>query len=203
MYRWVLCIWISNDISIARLLWASFMFLARCCGDSTGLQGKCGGRLFCIQWLVYQMFSLIWSLGSPVLLRIRERNVFTGRNTLYHQSKENFQDECTKELLGSIVITRYNNRTYRVDDIEWNKSPKDTFTLMDGTKTTFLEYYRWEWSITSLKENYMTLCSVLTFTVWILGCLVSTVRTTGLQLRRWTSLCSCTGQKKGWNQEGR
>lgn len=66
------------------------------------------------------------------------------RNTLYQQSKENFQDRCTKELVGSIVITRYNNRTYRIDDIEWNKSPKDTFTLMDGTKTTFLEYYRWD-----------------------------------------------------------
>lgn len=63
---------------------------------------------------------------------------------LYQQSKENFQDECTKELIGSIVITRYNNRTYRIDAIEWDKSPKDTFTLMDGTKTTFVEYYRWD-----------------------------------------------------------
>lgn len=69
-------------------------------------------------------------------------DVFNARNTLYHQSKENFQEECAKELVGSIVITRYNNRTYRVDDIKWNKSPKDTFTLMDGTKTTFVEYYR-------------------------------------------------------------
>lgn len=61
---------------------------------------------------------------------------------MYQQSKENFQDECTKELVGSIVITRYNNRTYRIDAIEWNKSPKDTFTLMDGTVTTFVDYYR-------------------------------------------------------------
>lgn len=71
-----------------------------------------------------------------------EQNVFTLRNTLYHQSKENFQDECTKELLGNIVITRYNNRTYRVDGIEWNRSPKDTFALMNGTETTFAEYYK-------------------------------------------------------------
>ncbi|KAE8291710.1 Piwi-like protein 2 [Larimichthys crocea] len=48
--------------------------------------------------------------------------------------QENFQDQCTKALIGSIVITRYNNRTYRIDAIEWKKSPKDTFTLMDGTK---------------------------------------------------------------------
>lgn len=67
---------------------------------------------------------------------------FSSRNMLYRESKPNFRDDCVKELVGSIVITRYNNRTYRVDDIEWDKSPNDTFSLMDGTKTTFVDYYR-------------------------------------------------------------
>lgn len=61
---------------------------------------------------------------------------------IYQQSQESFRDECTKEFIGSIVITRYNNRTYRIDDIEWDKSPNDTFTMADGSKTTFIEYYR-------------------------------------------------------------
>ncbi|KAM4746677.1 piwi-like protein 2 [Anableps anableps] len=74
-------------------------------------------------------------------------------NMLYKQSKENFQDVCTKELVGTIVITRYNNRTYRIDAIEWNKSPNDTFTLMDGTKTTFLEYYSKNYGITIKEMN--------------------------------------------------
>uniref|UniRef100_A0AAV2MSY8 Piwi-like protein 2 n=1 Tax=Knipowitschia caucasica TaxID=637954 RepID=A0AAV2MSY8_KNICA len=82
---------------------------------------------------------------------LRNDSVLDVMNVLYQQSKENFQDECTKELLGSIVITRYNNRTYRIDAIEWNKSPKDTFTLMDGTKTTFVEYYSKNYGIT-IKE---------------------------------------------------
>ncbi|XP_056231433.1 piwi-like protein 2 isoform X1 [Seriola aureovittata] len=82
---------------------------------------------------------------------LRNDSVLDVMNTLYQQSKENFQDECTKELIGSIVITRYNNRTYRVDAIEWNKSPKDTFPLMDGTKTTFVEYYSKNYGIT-IKE---------------------------------------------------
>lgn len=86
-----------------------------------------------------QSFTKSW---QSCLTQNWKKNVFNARNTLYHQSKENFQEECTKELVGSIVITRYNNRTYRIDDIKWNKSPKDTFTLMDGTKTTFVEYYR-------------------------------------------------------------
>uniref|UniRef100_A0A3B5AYK6 Piwi-like protein 2 n=1 Tax=Stegastes partitus TaxID=144197 RepID=A0A3B5AYK6_9TELE len=82
---------------------------------------------------------------------LRNDSVLDVMNILYQQSKENFQDECTKELIGSIVITRYNNRTYRIDAIEWNKSPKDTFTLMDGTKTTFVEYYCKNYGIT-IKE---------------------------------------------------
>ncbi|XP_070820400.1 piwi-like protein 2 [Chaetodon trifascialis] len=82
---------------------------------------------------------------------LRNDSVLDVMNVLYQQSSENFQDECTKELVGSIVITRYNNRTYRIDAIEWNKSPKDTFTLMDGTKTTFVEYYSKNYGI-AIKE---------------------------------------------------
>ena len=36
---------------------------------------------------------------------------------------------------------RYNNKTYRVDDIDWNKHPTDKFTKADGSEISFLEYY--------------------------------------------------------------
>nr|AFP96783.1 piwi-like 2 [tetraploid red crucian carp x Cyprinus carpio] len=82
---------------------------------------------------------------------LRNDSVLDIMNLIYQGSRESFQDECTKEFVGSIVITRYNNRTYRIDDIEWSKSPKDTFTLADGTVTTFVEYYRKNYGIT-IKE---------------------------------------------------
>uniref|UniRef100_A0A3Q0SJX5 Piwi-like protein 2 n=1 Tax=Amphilophus citrinellus TaxID=61819 RepID=A0A3Q0SJX5_AMPCI len=85
-------------------------------GYSTAIKRTDGGLYLCID------------VSHKVL---RNDSVLDVMNTLYQQSKENFQDECTKELVGSIVITRYNNRTYRIDAIEWNKSPKDIFTLMD------------------------------------------------------------------------
>ncbi|XP_078812582.1 piwi-like protein 2 isoform X1 [Oryzias latipes] len=84
---------------------------------------------------------------------LRNDSVLDLMNTLYQQTKENFKDACTKELIGSIAITRYNNRTYRIDDIEWDKSPKDSFTLMDGTETTFLEYYSKNYGITVQETN--------------------------------------------------
>nr|XP_033806045.1 piwi-like protein 2 isoform X2 [Geotrypetes seraphini] len=79
---------------------------------------------------------------------IRNDSVLNIMQVLYQQSRENFQDECTKQLIGNIVITRYNNRTYRIDDIDWNKTPKDTFTLSDGKEISFIEYYRQNYGIT-------------------------------------------------------
>lgn len=67
---------------------------------------------------------------------------FSQRHAIYQQSKENFQDECTKQLIGNIIITRYNNNTYRIDDVDWNKTPKDSFTMFDGKEITFIDYYR-------------------------------------------------------------
>ena len=47
---------------------------------------------------------------------------------MYHQQFQNFQEQVTKQPVGMIVLTRYNNKTYRVDDIEWNMNPESTFT---------------------------------------------------------------------------
>lgn len=32
-----------------------------------------------------------------------------------------------KQLIGSTIMTSYNKRTYRVDEVEFNMSPRDTF----------------------------------------------------------------------------
>ncbi|XP_060011625.1 piwi-like protein 2 isoform X1 [Lagenorhynchus albirostris] len=83
---------------------------------------------------------------------IRNDSVLDIMHAMYQEHKEDFQDECTKLLVGSIVITRYNNRTYRVDDVDWNKTPKDSFTMSDGKEITFLEYYSKNYGIT-IKEK--------------------------------------------------
>ncbi|KAM5264118.1 piwi-like protein 2 [Ctenodactylus gundi] len=84
---------------------------------------------------------------------IRNDSVLDVMHVMYKQSKESFQDECSKLLVGNIVITRYNNRTYRIDDVDWNKTPKDSFTMSDGKEITFLEYYRKNYGITIKEED--------------------------------------------------
>ncbi|EPY84542.1 hypothetical protein CB1_000471008 [Camelus ferus] len=84
---------------------------------------------------------------------IRNDSVLDVMHALYQQNKENFQDECTKLLVGNIIITRYNNRTYRIDDVDWNKTPKDSFTMSNGKEITFLEYYSKNYGITVKEED--------------------------------------------------
>jgi len=53
-----------------------------------------------------------------------------------------------KLLLGAIVMTKYNNKTYRIDDILWDKSPSDTFPGRDGAETSYVKYYKERYGIT-------------------------------------------------------
>lgn len=39
-------------------------------------------------------------------------------------------------------MTTYNNETYRIDDIDENSNPSSQFTLKDGSKMTYTQYYK-------------------------------------------------------------
>lgn len=53
----------------------------------------------------------------------------------------NFKNNATASLLGQVVLTRYNNLTYRVDDIDFNTNPTGTFSHRDK-ETSFVDYYK-------------------------------------------------------------
>ena len=61
---------------------------------------------------------------------------------LYASHQHGFQEEATRQILGCVVLTRYNNRTYRVDDIVWDKNPQSTFVDSSGQPVRFLDYYK-------------------------------------------------------------
>ncbi|XP_060712681.1 piwi-like protein 2 [Hemiscyllium ocellatum] len=79
---------------------------------------------------------------------IRNDSVIDVMQAIYQKSSENFQDDCTKQLVGSIIMTKYNNRTYRIDDIDWDKAPTSYFQMADGTDITFCDYYSQAYGIT-------------------------------------------------------
>ncbi|CAG9764075.1 unnamed protein product [Ceutorhynchus assimilis] len=52
------------------------------------------------------------------------------------------RQEFLKRVIGSIVLTEYNNRTYRIDDVVFNKNPDHTFTKRDNTQISFRKYFQ-------------------------------------------------------------
>jgi len=57
----------------------------------------------------------------------------------YKQSPSNFKSAATKLLLGQIVITRYNNKTYKIDDIAWDRNIMEEFEYR-GNRISIAEY---------------------------------------------------------------
>ena len=47
--------------------------------------------------------------------------------TIIKANKANYKTAVGRALIGTRVITKYNNRTYCVDDIVWDKNPQTTF----------------------------------------------------------------------------
>ncbi|XP_077652589.1 piwi-like protein 3 [Urocitellus parryii] len=74
---------------------------------------------------------------SHKLLRLE-----TAYDLIMRLKENNEYAKIEKELVGSIVFTRYNNRTYRVDAIDWYQTPRDTFPKSDGGQITYVQYYK-------------------------------------------------------------
>lgn len=49
-------------------------------------------------------------------------------------------------MIGTIVMTRFNRRTYRIDDIDWNQTPASTFERR-GEEISFADYFMQQYQI--------------------------------------------------------
>lgn len=45
-------------------------------------------------------------------------------------------------MVGTVVMTNYNNETYRIDDIDEDSDPYSEFMKKDGSKMSYLKYYK-------------------------------------------------------------
>ncbi|KAK2142285.1 hypothetical protein LSH36_977g02059 [Paralvinella palmiformis] len=73
---------------------------------------------------------------------LRTETVWDIMADVVHTNPANVRKVVTEKILGHVVLTRYNNRTYTVDDIMWDKTPLSTFTSSSGQEMTFAEYYK-------------------------------------------------------------
>ncbi|XP_069852639.1 piwi-like protein 4 [Dipodomys merriami] len=79
----------------------------------------------------------------------------------YNAAMSDFTQMCEKQLIGRIVLTRYNNRTYRIDDISWSVKPVHTFKRRDGSEISYIDYYKQQYGITLSDLNQPVLVSLL------------------------------------------
>ena len=72
--------------------------------------------------------------------------------TVYELLKDivNIRVAVQKALLGAFILTRYNNKCYRVDDIDWEMTPSSTFTDYNEVEKSFFTSAR---SITTSPSN--------------------------------------------------
>ncbi|XP_049745503.1 piwi-like protein 4 [Elephas maximus indicus] len=93
---------------------------------------------------------------------LRSETVLEFMTDLYHKpGLSSFTQACEKELLGLIVLTRYNNKTYRIDDIDWSVRPTHTFQKRDGAEISYVDYYKQQYDITLSDLNQPVLVSLL------------------------------------------
>ena len=53
-----------------------------------------------------------------------------------------FKQQAIESLVGEVVLTPYNNRTYRIDDILWDMTPKNEFIYHNGEQCSYIDYYK-------------------------------------------------------------
>lgn len=57
------------------------------------------------------------------------------------RQSSDFANDFLKEVLGIIILTDYNNKTYRIDDIDFTRKVSDSFDTKNGS-ITFIDYYQ-------------------------------------------------------------
>lgn len=50
-------------------------------------------------------------------------------------------------VIGSVVLTEYNNNTYRIEDVDFTATPCDSFSMKNGEKVTYMQYYEKKYRI--------------------------------------------------------
>lgn len=66
------------------------------------------------------------------------------------------------EMEGAVVMTAYNKRTYRIDDVDYTKDPTTKFLLRkEGKEVSYVEYYKTRYQVSQLRLDII-------LSIWLL-----------------------------------
>lgn len=99
-------------------------------------------------------------VGEKFYLNVDSASKVLRRDTVYdlicnlrEKIRGDFETKIKNEIEGTSIITHYNRRIYRIDDVDFNKTPKDTFKMFDGTEKSYIEYYEEKYKIKIRDQN--------------------------------------------------
>lgn len=81
---------------------------------------------------------------------LHSMTIYDVMNDLWRAANNNqggFREKCTVEIVGKTIMTKYNEKTYKIDDINWDANPQSTFETKTGP-VSFIDYYRKQYEIT-------------------------------------------------------
>ncbi|XP_030750694.1 piwi-like protein Siwi [Sitophilus oryzae] len=75
------------------------------------------------------------------------------------QKSKNPKVEFQQRVIGSIVMTYYNNKTYRIDDVAFDQTPNSTFKKRDGSEISYRKYFEERYKVKITVPNQPMLVS--------------------------------------------
>ena len=80
--------------------------------------------------------------------------------SLQHQPG-NWKLEAKNALEGKIVMCTYNSNTYKIDDVDFDKNPLETFYFRrENREITFKEYFKKQYNVDIINMNQPLLVSL-------------------------------------------
>jgi len=75
------------------------------------------------------------------------------KNNIRFGSDQEKKNKVEEKIKGSVIITRYNNKTYKIDKINWELNPRSTFPTKAG-QLTYVQYFKdkYKLSITDMSQ---------------------------------------------------
>nr|WOZ50369.1 piwi/Ago3-like protein [Sogatella furcifera] len=107
-------------------------------GYVTAVENHEGGLLICCD------------VSSRVLRNVTAFKII--QDILNGGNASGYKELARAALIGNSVMTKYNNKLYRVDDIDFESKPTDTFSK-NGEQISYMEYYKNAYGIKILDPN--------------------------------------------------
>lgn len=59
-----------------------------------------------------------------------------------YENTSNYKVAFENKMIGMTVLTKYNNKTYKITDVNFDDTPETTFTLKNGDVVSYIDYYK-------------------------------------------------------------